>query len=128
MDYNKFLVKSTLNRFKIRIEGETCNLPLLVKQVMKLYRGVDSSFIILPIVDPKNDSYILDSEDLIPETEEELKRRVTYVVSHNERVHLTMRFSISKPLSGISGPIFSWMKLNRSYVKMDTIKSEKIST
>ena len=133
VEHNKIPVKSNLTReitcrFKIRIVGGTCNLPLLVKQVVKLYRGVDSSLVILPIADPKNDSYIIDHEDLIPETEMELKQWVTSVVSHNDRVHFTMRFSISKPLSAISGPIFSWMKLNRSYVKMDTIKSEKIST
>ena len=33
-----------------------------------------------------------------------------------------------KSLHSISGPIFAWMKLNRSYVKMDTIRSEKIVT
>lgn len=115
-------------RFKIRIGGGTCNLPLLVKQVVKLYRGVDSSLAILPILDPENDAFILNSEDSIPETEDELKKWVTYVVSHHERVHFTMRFSIMKSLSAISGPIFAWMKLNRSYVKMDTIRSEKIVT
>ena len=115
-------------RFKIRIEGGTCNLPLLVKQVVKLYRGVDSSLSVLPIESPYEDEYILDNEELIPETEDALKKWVTYVISHHERVHFTMRFSIMKSLSSISGPIFAWMKLNRSYVKMDTIKSEKIVT
>ena len=115
-------------RFKIRIEGGTCNLPLLVKQVVKLYRGVDSSLTVLPISDPNNDSLILDNEDSIPETEDELKKWVTYVIPHFNRVHFTMRFTIMKSLSSISGPIFAWMKLNRSYVKMDTIRSEKIVT
>ena len=115
-------------RFKIRISGGTCNLPLLVKQVIKLYRGVDSSLSILPIQSPHDDALILDHKDLIPETEEGLKQWVTYVVSHHERVHFTMRFSLTKALSSISGPIFAWMKLNRSYVKMDSIRNEKIVT
>ena len=115
-------------RFKIRIEGGTCNLPLLVKQVVKLYRGVDPSLTVLPIENPEDDSLILDSEDSIPETESALKKWVTSVIPYHERVHFTMRFSLIKTLNVISGPIFSWMKLNRSYVKMDTIRSEKIVT
>jgi len=115
-------------RFKIRIEGGTCNLPLLVKQVVKLYRGVDPSLSILPIQDTNDDSFIIDNEDAIPETEEELKQWVTYVIPQYERVHFTMRFSIMKSIHSISGPIFAWMKLNRSYVKMDTIRSDKILT
>ena len=115
-------------RFKIRISGGVCNLPLLIKQVIKLYRGVDSSLSVLPIQSPYEDSLILDHEDLIPETEEELNQWVTCVVPHYERIHFTMRFSLTKSLSSLSGPIFSWMKLNRSYVKMDSIKSEKIVT
>ena len=115
-------------RFKIRIAGGTCNLPLLIKQVIKLYRGVDSSLSVLPIQNPSDDSLILDHEDLIPETEDELKQWVTCVVPHHERVHFTMRFALNKALSAISGPIFAWMKLNRSYVKMDSIRNEKIVT
>ena len=115
-------------RFKIRIEGGTCNLPLLVKQVVKLYRGVDPSLTVLPIESPDDDSLILDHEDSIPETETALKQWVTNVMPNHERVHFTMRFSLIKPLNVISGPIFAWMKLNRSYVKMDTIRSEKIVT
>ena len=123
-----FNKKEITCRFKIRIEGGTCNLPLLVKQVVKLYRGVDSSLTILPIENANNDALILDHEDSIPETKEELKKWTTNIVPHQERVHFTMRFSITKALHVISGPIFSWMKLNRSFVKMDTIKDEKIVT
>ena len=64
-------------RFKIRIEGGTCNLPLLVKQVVKLYRGVDPSLTVLPIRSDCDDSFILDNEESIPENETDLKQWVT---------------------------------------------------
>jgi len=115
-------------RFKIRIGGGTCNLPLLVKQVVKLYRGIDPSLSVLPTLNPEDDSLILDHEDSIPETEEELKQWVTNIIPNHERVHFTMRFSVTKTLHLLCGPVFAWMKHNRSYVKMDTIKSERIVT
>jgi len=80
------------------------------------------------VLDPNYDSLILDNVASISETEEELKKWVTNVPPHHKRVHFTMRFSLIKALNVIPGPIFVWMKLNRSYVKMDTIHSEKIAT
>jgi len=117
IEFNKVPVQTVSKRevtcrFKIRITGGTCNLPLLVKQVVKLYRGVDTTLSILPIANPNDDALILDHEDSIPESEEELKQWVTSIISHHDRVHFTMRFSVTKTLSSISGPIFAWMKLN----------------
>ena len=98
----------------------------MIKQVTKLIRETDPTMIIIPFTTgDSNDS--LDHEDNLPIEEEKLKKWTANVKIVNDKLHVTMKFSLVKTIKAISGPIFAWMKMNKSYVKMDLIDSERVT-
>ena len=114
-------------RFKCKIEGNSCNLGLVVKQVVKLFRSADTALQIMPMKNNDCDK-IIDHEDSLPTTKDELEEWVTNVNTFGGKIHFTMKMTTIKTIKAISGPVFDWMKKNKCYVKIDKINSDKIAT
>ena len=114
-------------RFKCKIEGNSCNLGLVVKQVVKLFRSADTALQIMPMKNNDCDR-IIDHEDSLPTTKEELEVWVANVNTFGGKIMFTMKMTTIKTIKAISGPVFDWMKKNKCYVKIDKINSDKIAT
>ena len=113
-------------RYRLQVEQNSCNIALLAKQVTKLIRQIDPSMNILPF--SSNDANdFLDHEDNLPTDEDKLKKWITNVKIVRDKLHFTMKYSLIKTIAALSGPVFSWMKRNSSYVKMDLINSEQVT-
>ena len=122
------IVKNIITcRFRLLIKGNSCNLPHLAKQVVKLFRSADSSLHILPFNKSSDNNKVLDTEDNLPHDEEEIKTWVVKSQVVRDRLHFTMKFSSIKTIPALSKKIFPWMKANKSYVQMDKITDETIS-
>ena len=123
----KSVAKQTVSfRYKLQVEQKSCNIPLMVKQVVALVRQVDPSMNILPFSSEDANDF-LDHEDSLPTDEKEIKKWVTNIKIVRDKLHLTMKYSLIKTIPALSGPIFSWMKRNSSYVKMDLIDSAQVT-
>ena len=94
--------------------------------MVKLYREADVSLTVIPFTG--DDNCILDHEDSIPTDEDQIKKWVVNISNVGNKIQFTMKFSTIRTFKALSGPIFAWMKKNNSWVTMDTIPSEKIST
>ena len=66
-------------RFKLKIVNNACNLPLLAKQMVKLYRDADVSLNVIPFTG--GDDCILDHEDNIPTDEEQIKNGLSILLT-----------------------------------------------
>ena len=121
------ITKQTITfRYKLQIFNNSCNMPLMVKQVTKLVRDIDPTLTILPFQSGSAND-VLDHEDNLPLEEDDLKKWIANVQISNDKLMFTMKYSLLKTIKALSGPVFAWMKRNRSYVKMDLIDSEKVT-
>lgn len=121
------ITKQTITfRYKLHVFNNSCNMPLMVKQVTKLVRELDPTMTILPF-QSSNANDFLDHEDNLPLEEDALKKWIANVQISQDKLLVTMKYSLMKTIKALSGPIFAWMKRNKSFVKMDLIDSEKVT-
>ena len=121
------ITKQTITfRYKLQIFNQSCNMPLMVKQVTKLVRDADPTLTILPF-QSSSENDVLDHEDNLPLEETDLKKWIANVQISNDKLMFTMKYSLVKTIKALSGPVFAWMKRNKSFVKMDLIDSEKVT-
>lgn len=76
--------------------------------------------------DDNNLDHILDTESIIPDDPTELLTWVRGIQSNAKNIHFSLRVSNTCLLSELRSDIFGWCKINRCYIDMDYIDSEKI--
>ena len=114
-------------RYKLKVEKSTYNLPFMVKQVTCMLLEIDPSIHILQFNSTDCNHVLLDHEDSLPTEEDKIKTWVQEVSTWKDRLHFTIKYAFIKEKDALKCPVFSWMKANSSYVKMDQIGFESIN-
>ena len=115
-------------RFRVRMTNEFSNVPHLVRVVVNEMRKADPALSILPFSDPISDQNVLDHENRIPDDKDSMKTWVTNVYTYRGNVNFSMKFAVFQTTRTITDKLFPWMRAHFSFVKVDEISSEKVTT
>ena len=115
-------------RFKIHITQDKVNVGLILNQLTQLWRNADSTSILHNFYDEDSASDMIDHENKIPEDEELIKKYMAGIREVKGKILFALKFSGKCTLKHIKGQVYPWMAANRSFVTMDKLKSERITT
>ena len=106
---------------------EKINIPLVAKQVFRLFKDADRTCRLMPFFGNENeDISSIDQEDAIPDEEKEIKQYVDNPRFVNEKLFFNVRISSMRPMKHMKDSLIPWMQKNLGFVRLDTLRCRDI--
>ena len=126
------VVPITLKTFHMRVsyglQHRGQHTPSDIKNFVRVFRSIDPQMKILPFnLEEREDVDVITEESQLPDSQSELaKWAVSIEISHNNKLHFSLRASSVLKFAELRRQLFKWCTQTKSYVKFDNITSQRI--
>ena len=126
---NKQLVKIKTSYFihnRIHVE-KTVNAQKIVQMLFRVLRKADPTVLLLPFVKTTSQEKFIETEDKIPEDENELKTYLSVAdQQYGKKFGFSLRISITEEPTVVKNRIFDWCKGQKHFVDFKQVGSANI--
>jgi len=118
-------------RLLIEVDAASVNIPMVGRQIFRLFKEADKTCRLLPFFGHENDDVeAIDQEEMIPNEETKVKQwidnpRIVHAAKKN-KLAFNMRIATLQKISHIKDTLFPWMSENNGMLKIDTLKCKEV--
>ena len=116
-------------RLRLSIQDTNVNVGLILKKMFEIWKDADPSINLLAHAEECNNAMMIDDVNRVPCEEDEVKKYIMPgMYQHDNKLHMSLRFSGHLSLPLLKKKIFTWMRRNNSFATIDRVQAALVHT